>query len=204
LIYRKQAKGSAKAGLPYDVFRATGPMNPMAGPPIANLPALFGANPTFTKFNSYPSAIWYAYLDGTQTQPGDILVGEQTFFIAAQQHITPIMAVEAPRVVDIHLPYQATGGGFVPVYGGNTLALETATMTAWPASILQGTKGENTGTGLPDDIRDPWWQILMPSWPGVLLKSSHIIVDDLGRRFTVSSAELTDLGWRITAMLAQT
>lgn len=205
LIYRKQAKGATKAGEIYQVFRATSAMNPMASSPIATIPALFGANAAFSTFNNYGTATWYAYLDGTQTQPMDILVGPGgTFFVAAQQHLAPMLAVEAPRMVQVRVPYQPSGAGFIETYGGNTAAQETVVMSGLPASILQGTKGEKSDTNLPDDVRNPWWGILLPAFPGVILDSSHIIQDDLGRRFTISSAEITDLGWRITAMSAQT
>jgi len=52
-------------------------------------------------------------------------------------------------------------------------------------------------------VRTPWWAILMPAWPGVILRTSDIILDELGRKYVVSSAELTDMGWRCTAMQAQ-
>jgi len=77
-------------------------------------------------------------------------------------------------------------------------------MTAWPASVLQGAKGEKDGAVLPGDVRLPWWAILLPAFPGVTLRSADIITDDIDRRFIISSAEKTDLGWRITAMQAET
>jgi hypothetical protein len=204
LIYKGQAHGAAKAGLPYQVFRPYSAFDPLSAEPIVTgLPALFGANPKFSTFNSFGKAIWYGYWDGTQTQQLDLLVGDRTFYVAAQQPLAPILVVEAPRLVDIRVPFQQTGAGFQKTYGGNTAAQETVIMQGWPASILQGTKGENTFVTLPDDIRAPWWGILMPAFPDVKLESSFIVQDDLGRRFTISSAELTDMGWRITALQAQ-
>jgi hypothetical protein len=36
------------------------------------------------------------------------------------------------------------------------------------------------------------------------LRSSDIVTDDLARNYVISSAELTDLGWRCTIGQAQT
>jgi hypothetical protein len=208
LIYRRQARGAAKAGRHFDVLRAIDAFNPLNHVPLVQrLPVLLGANAAFTTFNKYGNPLWYAYFDATRTQPMDILSdagGEGgTYYIAAQQHLAPIMVVEAPRTVDVLVPYQQSSAGYIPTYGGDTAAQETIIMGQWPASILQGTKGEKSDTSLPDGIRNPWWSILLPVFDGIVIDSSFIIRDDLGRRFVVSSAELTDLGWRITAMSGQ-
>jgi hypothetical protein len=38
----------------------------------------------------------------------------------------------------------------------------------------------------------------------VILRPSDLLTDDLGRNAVVAAAELTDLGWRITAKQATT
>jgi hypothetical protein len=43
----------------------------------------------------------------------------------------------------------------------------------------------------------------MPAFPGVELLTSDVIEDELGRRFAVASAEITPLGWRLTALQEQ-
>ena len=88
-------------------------------------------------------------------------------------------------------------------YGGDTPQTEALLMQNWPASVLQGTKGEQNDAKLPGDVRTPWWAILMPDYNGILLRTSDILKDELGRRYIISSAELTDMGWRLTAMQAQ-
>ena len=77
---------------------------------------------------------------------------------------------------------------------------EIAYATGFPCSILQGTKGEKNDAGLPGDTRLPWWVILVPASVGNI-KYGDLILDDLGRRYVVSSPELTDLGYRITASM---
>jgi hypothetical protein len=207
LIYQKgYGNGAAKAGLGYRQFRATGALNPIGGPPLALLPALFSQDKAFQAPVGYGQAGWRAWLDGTQTAVGDLLIGPRNFFIAAQQPLLPILAVEAPRLVDIRRPFHESGVGFSATYGGNTAPQETVIMGQWPASILQGTRGDSSFVALPDDIKTPWWGILLPASPApiVMLRASDIVQDDLGRRFTISAAELTALGWRLTALEAQT
>ena len=43
----------------------------------------------------------------------------------------------------------------------------------------------------------------MPAQVGTV-NYGDLIIDDLGRRYVVSSSELTDLGYRITASMATT
>jgi hypothetical protein len=155
----------------------------------------------YGKPNKYGKATWYALVDGTNLEVGDYFVGPQgTFLIAALQSLLPILVVECNRTVSIFRPQAQTGLGLGP-YGGNTDATETLLISGRPCSILQGTKGEKSDSNLPGDTRSPWWAILMP-YAGVDITFDDVIVDDLGRRYIVSSPERSDLGWRITAMSA--
>jgi hypothetical protein len=155
----------------------------------------------YKKPNKYGKATWYALVDGTNLEVGDYFVGPQgTFFIAALQPLLPILVVECNRVVSILRPAGQTGFGLGP-YGADTAVTETTLIAGRPCSILQGTKGEKTETNLPGDVRSPWWGMLMP-YAGVDLTMDDIVVDDLGRRYVISSAELSDLGWRCTLMTA--
>jgi hypothetical protein len=206
LIYQRgYAMTAARTGLAYRQFRATGPFDPMSGPALGSLPALFSQDNTVQTPNLYGNAVWRAWLDGTQVQVGDILAGARTFFIVAQQPLLPILAVEAPRTVDIRRPFHQAAIGFSPVYGGDTPAQETIVMRQWPASILQGMRGGTADAALPDDVKAPGWSLLLPATPAppVLLFPSDIVVDDLGRRFTIASAELTSFGWRLVTHQAE-
>ena len=206
-IYAGYAKAALRIGYSADQYRPASANNPLSvGNKLRSLPVSFNAEDmTYSKPNKYGKATWYGLFDGTLTQVGDYLVNEQdgTFFIAAQQTALPILLVNCNRTINVLRPQQQTGLGAVG-YGGDTDANETALMTAWPASVLQGTKGEKGEVSLPGDTRSPWWAILLPAVAGVTLRTSDIVTDDLSRRYVISSAELTDLGWRITAQQAQT
>ncbi|MEB0133578.1 hypothetical protein, partial [Pseudomonas sp. CCI2.4] len=160
-------------------------------------------NFSYSAPNKYGQAAWLGLFDATLCAPGDYLVGEGgTFFIAAMQSTLPIYVVQTNRTVSVLRVGMDSGVG-LGGYGGDTPATEAPLMTGWPASVLQGTKGEANPANLPGDIRTPWWAILMPAWPGIVLRTSDIILDELGRKYVISSAELTDMGWRMTAMQVQ-
>ena len=156
----------------------------------------------YGKPNKYGKATWYALVDGTDLEVGDYFIGPQgTFFIAALQPLLPILVVECNRGISVYRPQTQTGAGIAP-YGGNTEWTQTLLVAARPCSILQGTKGEKSDANLPGDVRSPWWTILMPQ-AGLDLRMDDIMEDDLGLRYVVSSVELTDLGFRVTAMTAE-
>ncbi|MEX3933276.1 hypothetical protein AB4Y32_15985 [Paraburkholderia phymatum] len=204
-LWKGYGKAAKYIGPAYNLYRPTSATNPLGNGPIATLNASFNAQDmTYGKPNIYGKPLWYALVDGTQTQVGDYLINAgKTFFIAAMQDTLPILAVECNRTLSIHRPAQQGAVGAVG-YGGNTASTETMLMQGWPASVLQGTKGEKNETNLPGDVRTPWWAILLPAIAGVTLRTSDTITDDLSRRYVISSAENTDLGWRITAQQAQT
>lgn len=204
-IYQGYGKAALRIGPSFNLFRPASATSPFASGPLTTLNASFNAEDmTYSRPNKYGKPTWFCLVDGTQTQVGDYLSNaSQTFFIAAMQPTLPILAVDCNRTINVTRPQQQTGVGAVG-YGGDTDANETALMTGWPASVLQGTKGEKNEVNLPGDVRNPWWQMLMPAFPGVVLQSADIVTDDIGRRYIISSAELTDLGWRCTMMSAQT
>ncbi|WP_435607714.1 hypothetical protein [Pseudomonas knackmussii] len=202
-IYKGYGQAAKRIGFTYQQFRATSANNPLATTPLQSLPASFTTKFDYSAPNKYGQATWLGLFDATQFQPGDFLVGHQgTFFVAAMQDTLPIYCVQANRTVTLLRVAMEDKVGQIG-YGGDTPATEVPLMQNWPASILQGTKGEANEAKLPGDVRTPWWAILMPAWPGIVIRTSDILTDDLGRKYVISSAELTDMGWRMTAMQAQ-
>ena len=203
-VYRGYAIAAPRIGIAHDLYRPATALNPLAtGNKIATLPVSFNNEDfKYGRPSKYGDPTWYAVVDGAQTRVFDYLKGPSgTFFIAAQQALLPIFAVECNRTINVYRPQQQTGIGAVG-YGGDTDANETLLMQQWPASLLRGSKGDRNGVNLPGDVRSPWWEILLP-YAGVQIRTDDVITCDLGRRYIVSSAEL-DLGWRITAMQALT
>jgi hypothetical protein len=202
-IYKGYGQAAKRIGFDYQQFRATSASNPLSSTALQTLPASFTTNFSYSAPNKYGQATWLGLFDARTFQPGDFLVGQQgTFFVAAMQDTLPIYCVQTNRFVSVTHVVQDQSVG-LGAYSGGTKAAEVPLMTGWPASILQGTKGEGNDTKLPLDVRTPWWAILMPAYPGIVLRTSDVIRCDLGRKYIISSAELTDMGWRCTAMQAQ-
>ncbi|KAF1004202.1 MAG: hypothetical protein GAK36_00096 [Pseudomonas sp.] len=201
-IYKGYGQAAKRIGFDYQQYRATSASNPLASA-LQTLPASFTTNFTYSAPNKYGQATWLGLFDGTDFAPGDYLVGPGgTFFIAAMQATLPIYCVQTNRTVSVRRDVQDQSIG-LGSYSGGTRATEAVLMDGWPASIVQGTKGETNDVKLPLDVKTPWWAILMPAYPGIILRTSDVIRCDLGRKYVISSAELTDMGWRITAMQAQ-
>jgi len=198
-------------GLPFSQYRCTGP-----GPAIAagNLlgtpPAWITADKTLLDAAPfvYGKPFGFAAIDPTLTQPGDYLVGslvlggvQSTFFISSQDVPAPIQVVRCNSVVSIARAADALAAGSTGTYSG--LAVEDAApfMTGWPAAILQmssGSKMDGTGMQLPTDGKLPGQNIYLPgTCPAI--RFNDIITDANGVRYAVSNAELTPLGWRLTA-----
>lgn len=201
-IYKGYKKAAQHIGFPFVQYRPAAALTPLAAS-LQTLPASFAPTDTYLKAAPYGKPVVQCLVDGTQTRVGDYLVGaEATYFISSMQPLLPIMAVKCNRTVSVFRPAGTTSSVGAQPYGGNTAAGETAIMTGWPCSILQGSKGEKSDVNLPGDARSPWWTILMPHFAGVQIESYDAITDDLDNRYIISSAELTDMGWRITASFA--
>lgn len=204
-IQLKMHKGYAKAarvvGTTYAHFRPSSASNPMdAANRLADIKMTLNAcDMKYSKPNVYGKSTWYGIFDGTQGQPFDYFNGiEGTFFVAAMQQLLPILMVSCNRVITIARPSMDTGPGAIG-YGGDTEEGEIPLMQNWPCSMLQGSKGEKNDVGLPSEAKNPWFNVLVPYVDGVILRTADIITDDIGGRYKLTSAELTDLGWRLTA-----
>ncbi|MBV8656617.1 MAG: hypothetical protein JO142_02220 [Burkholderiales bacterium] len=208
-IYQGYGKAALRIGPLCNQYRPASALSTAIAPVnlINALPASFNAEDmAYSRARNYAKATWYALVDGTQVQPGDYLVRPdgRPFFIAAMQPTLPILAVECNRIVNIYRPQQLTGVGAVG-YGGETAENDVTLVYQFPASLLMGTKGEKNLVNLPGDVRSPWWLVLLPNLPGnVYIRNDDVMTDDNGRRYVISLAEQTELGWRISATEAET
>jgi hypothetical protein len=198
-VWNGYAQAAKRLGVSYQFYR---PAGSYPGAAVISLPVSLNAEDMkYSKPQKYGKATWYALVDGTSLQAGDYFIGPQgTFFVAGLQPLLPILVVECNRTVSLSR-VAALSGINAPSYGG--MQNEVAYATGVPCSILQGTKGEKGDVGLPADTRMPWWNILMPASVGAVI-FGDLIIDDMERRYIVSSSELTSLGYRLTAMLAMT
>ncbi len=169
------------------------------------LPAAFLPKSGDTKqTNSYGIAEWYGIFDASYTKPGDYLVvGNRTFFVAAQDPLLPVLCVLTNCTISITRPDMQISTALNP-YGGYQSTAASSVMEGWPASVLGITGRGEPAARLPTDQTVPHLAILLPAWPSTLISPGDLISDDLGRSATVTSSELTELGWRLCAKMATT
>jgi hypothetical protein len=193
-------------GIVCDAYRPEGPDDPLDRRhrflrlPVALCPAEGG----FTRSNRYGNAVWQCILDSSYICVGDYLVrSDGIWFVADCQPLLPVLCVLANRTVSIMQPTSGTAIG-ANGYSGLTSASTSSILTAWPASVLGAGSGGLPEADLPADSTVPYWTVLLPPIPGVVITKSDILSDDLGRSAVVSSAELTSLGWRLSVKQATT
>lgn len=208
-IYAAFGEVAAELGTLHTVYRPASAAAPLANP-IGTLLATFSNEDTeYARPAGYGDATWFGWFNGATTQPGDYLVGARTWFIAAQQPMLPILAVECSRTVriarsDAHgAPGIGTGSAVGAMPYGGLVAARSETVAgqtgAWPASLLITARASRSASDLPTAVGDAIAQVLLPvSLPG-RIHHGDVLVDDLGRRFAVSAAELSALGWRLHA-----
>lgn len=205
-IYRGLNSAARAIGVDTDAYRPSGPIDPLAPTNrFLRLRAAFTARDSkFAHPVGYGEAIWYGMFDAVYTRPGDYLVQEAgVWFIAAQQRLLPVLCVEANRTISITRPPAPPGIG-VNAYSGTTAAGDTPLLTNWPASVLGAAGRGHPEADLPSDTSIPYWTVLLPAFPSVVLRPADLINDDIGRNGVIVAAELTQLGWRITVKQATT
>lgn len=201
-------------GLPFIQYRATSTATPIAAGNIqsSSLLAWVTADAKLMAAKAFdrkkPDEV-YAGLNPALTQVGDYLVGQvvsagetETLFIASQDVPAPIRLVLCNRILNIYRPAEQTPGA--NFYSGDVGGLGASVLTGWPASIIQGTKGEAGVAKLPGDVRAPWFAVMLPSFSGVTINVFDVATDDLGQRYVISSVEQTTFGFRLTLSYAGT
>ena len=205
-ISRGLGAAARAIGVRTDAYRPSDISDPLAPRNrFLRLHAAFSAaDSKFGHPSAYGAALWQGVFDSAYTLPGDYLAQETgTWFVASQERLLPILCVRANRVVSFSRAAAPTANG-VNDYGGVMLTSATPVLTNWPASVLGVGGGGRPEAGLPSDSSIPYWTVLLPAFPGVLLRPSDLMTDELGRTATVSAAELTELGWRLTVKQATT
>jgi hypothetical protein len=205
-VYRGLNAAARAIGADTDAYRPSGLSDPLA---LTNrflrLRAAFTApDGRFLRPNGYGEALWHGVFDAAYTRGGDYLVQDGSiWFIAAQQRLLPVLCVQTNRIVSFLRPAAPSNTG-VNSYGGVVSITNTPLLAAWPASVLGVSAGGRTDTALPSDSSIPSWTVLLPAFPGVILRPADLMTDDLERNAVVLAAELTGLGWRVTVKQATT
>jgi hypothetical protein len=197
-------------GLPFAQYRC-GNIGPViqTNNLIATLPAWITADAKLSAATAfaYGKPSGYAAIDPALTLVGDYLVGSitvsgpsETFFIASQDIPAPIQVIRCNHTLIVSRMQSTITPGGSGQYGGDVTADATVIATGWPGSLLStGSKTTPNAMALPSDAKLGTFTILLPgNIPGPLF-ANDTITDEMGNRYVLSAAEISPLGWRLTA-----
>ena len=202
-VYAGYAKAAQVIGLTYNLYRPISLTAPL-GNLISTLKAALDSTPAykFKQPNEYGDPTWFALINDATTQAGDyILNASGTYFIAGKQFLLPVIVVECNRLARVSRQAPVTSVGAVG-YSGSQASQDVDVLgtigALWPASILLRGRSQSVGS-LPAGVKNAGWKILFPPSALPQINAGDMVTDDMGRRFAIEAAELTDLGWRINA-----
>jgi hypothetical protein len=205
-VYKGYAKAASELGSPYNVYRSTTGLTPIAvGNFVSTVLMTANVSWNYMKANAYGNSVWQLIVDGRIVNVGDYLVENSTidsilpstFFIIAKQEILPILGIKCDRVITITEPNISMSKGPTE-YGGYTKDDVITLMQNCPCSFITAGKGEEAEAKLPTDAKLPMFFCFVPFLGGVQIKTGHIITDQTGTDYIVTTNELTELGWRLS------
>ena len=203
-LYYGLGVSARHVGQTADAYRPTGASHPLDKQNrFLRLPVTFvSTSGRRARTNAYGEALWYGIFDASYTRPGDYIVADPgVYFVASQAPLLPVLCVRTTRTISIVRPNMQTSVASNS-YGGYTSGGSTILIDRWPASVFGESRSSHVSTGLPTDQVSPYWSVLAPASIKLALSPGDIMTDDLGRTAVISSSELTDLGWRISAKMA--
>lgn len=201
------AKAGQKLGLLHTLYRPTAPLTPALAPQnrMRALPFASTATPdaSFRQPSKYGAPERYGLFDVRGVGPVAVQVGDYidgptgTLFVASLEGDTIPLVVDCNAVLSVMLPPEGslaqedTYGG----WGGSDDG--TAKLLQYPASLIRGGRTVAGRADLPGDVPSGGFVAKFPALFGVVIGNDDWVRDQDGRRYTVSSAERTGLGWRI-------
>lgn len=202
-IYAGYGKAAKRIGYVYDVYRPASAADPLTAK-VASLNASFSAQEwSYTRPNLPEKPYWFCLIDGRYTQVGDYLVrGENVYFIGGMQEELPILAVGCNRRVWVTRPASDDDAVGDVGYGGLCATEDEPVLGSpggaggWPCAELFGGK-TRTHAELPASGDEHGFRIWLPVSVPIVITSGDIVVDDLGRRFSVGGAERSEQMWRL-------
>jgi hypothetical protein len=181
-------------GLEYQLFRPRGSATPTA--PRNRLGTvnafLYASQSRFSSAAGVKSPYCWGVFDGCVVHRGDYLVSPTSiYFIGAEKPLEPPLCVWTNAIVSLARPIIPQPGQ----YGGLVLGQAPLLLDRWPATLLS-VNARITGD-LPE-THFGLWQVMLPMLP-VPPAAGDVLIDDMQRNFLVSAAEMTALGWQLTA-----
>lgn len=218
-------KGGAIVGHPYAVYRPTGTdLRDMSGMLRGSVKANMSKDYNYNHAPAWDDLLWATIVDPTTLSIGDILVGPLTYYVASMDPFLPLSCVRCNGLVDLlrvnsqladkagvpgmgdALPSQPGSDGVYfgsttePISAGQPGAGEVTLGFSVPACLVANA-GRATGSGqLPDDAPGPArWRIYVPAsvFGQGSIVDRDVVRDAEGHRYYVSSAQWSEMGYRL-------
>jgi hypothetical protein len=201
-VNQGNGKAAKRLGTIARHYRAITPFSPLKTEPLQQLTASFTTDYGYMRSARFGQAARIGIFDAAGFEVGDVLVSPEagTFYVAAMPLLQPILCVKAERLITLRRAALGNNSKGVQAYGGTTAATERIILADWPASILIGRSGQHSPLTLPGENRSAWYGILMPAFQDLHIHTGDFVTDDTGLRYVITGTELTDMGWRVTAM----
>jgi hypothetical protein len=200
-VWRGLGRAARATGDSTDAYRATDAGDPLRpSNRFLRLPATFHRPQIrMARAGGYGEALWQGVFDATYTKPGDYLVRPDgaIWFVATQPPAQAPLCVLSLRRLSFWRPSGPVGAG-ANSYGGVAQGSAPTVLTAWPAAMATlGATGQ-TELATAAAFKQANWAVLLPPLEWLTLSPGDTMTDDLGRNGVVQSAEMTQLGWRLT------
>lgn len=169
-------------GSEHDLYRPAGPGDPLdPAHRVLRLHAAFdGGDPGYRRPRGYDRAFRGTF-DSAYVQAGDYLRGPQgVWFVAMLPPLHRPLCVLTTAVLDVLRPYGPDVPGLNEYGGVGAIGFDTL-LSGWPAQLA----GE---------------EVLLPPGPAAM-RAGDVLRDADGRHYSVTAAERSALGWRLSARL---
>ena len=195
LIAKGYQRGAAKIGTTHNWYRG-GNITPIApGNLLGTLPAAFSPDAQFKGIAKQATILWRAFVDTTQVQVGDILVGSSTWVIV-DGGLRPPMALACPQTI--------SAARAVQQFSQSAGATQTTTpiLATWPCNMqLKRDKGFSEPVGFPAPSNTsapmPEWTLYLPILADGVIESGDMLTDNNGATYKADAVNFGLYGYVI-------
>jgi len=205
-VWSGLAKAASIIGVGYVHYRPANAMDPLlAGSAVGIVACAAGTAAGLTFATPSPPGQPFVLLlaDPTVLLTGDYLVGPDIYFVSRIEPMQPAWCALCNMTFNILDTAQSTAAG-TNSYGGVTSSTNILLARGWPMSMSAKTRGEQDVTKLPSDTRSAFFEILMPSIPGLTLGLGLCLQDVNAQIYMIMSAETTAYGCKLIVGIATT
>ncbi len=190
LLNTGYARAASHIGTPHAWYRG-GMMNP-TGPQyqMGTLSAAWSVDAAFKTPPNYQTLLYRAFVDISQAQPGDVLVGTQTFVLLETGPLMPPLGLICTDQLQIE---RATAGPTPGLQAYIDQTASTIIAQGLPGNVQIKKEVGTLPTNLPADVsRKTYWLVSFYA-PNGFVKDGDIITDGEGCRYQVTAANWQSL-----------